>query len=158
MKSQLIATLTIIGQTNCLDRKLHQGLISLARKVSENARISNEVRDVFSRYAAHSFDADVMFACRHIYVVLFLQQLSDTDHTVRRQCLELIGAVARPDSDSKTEKEAEKSPQEILDEYSRDTDPRVRTAAFKALVSWLFSRPFCCKSDQILCDMLTRNL
>ena len=33
VKSQLMATLIVIGQTNCLDRKLHQVLISMARKV-----------------------------------------------------------------------------------------------------------------------------
>ena len=64
------------------------------------------------------------------------QQLADTDHTVRSKCLELLGALGRPDSEGASEDE--KSPKDILDEYSRDTDPRVRTAAFKALVNMIY--------------------
>ena len=56
---------------------------------------------------------------------------------MRSKCLELIGALGRPDSE-KERSEDEKLPQDILDEYSRDTDPRVRTSAFKALVSIVF--------------------
>lgn len=79
------------------------------------------------------FKKTKIWKCLQLLFVLF-QQLSDTDHTVRKKCLQLFGALARPDTDAEPSEGTEKSPQEVLDEYTRDTDPRVRHAAFKALV------------------------
>ena len=70
--------------------------------------------------------------------IILFQQLTDTNHTVRSKCLNLIGALARSDPETEKSEDSEKSPQQILDEYSRDTDPRVRTSAFKALVRVTF--------------------
>ena len=147
-----MVTLIVIGQTNCLDRKLHQVLISMARKVATSQitdtfqneweiiifyvakmwRIAYNIkftRNVKEKSVLRKFNIEINCSSK--------QQLADTDHTVRSKCLELIGALGRPDSEEKRS-ENEKLPQNILDEYSRDTDPRVRTSAFKALVSTVF--------------------
>lgn len=68
--------------------------------------------------------------------------MEDTDHLVRCECLDLIGSLATSDMNINEEgREASTSQsigiQDLLGMYTRDQDPRVRTAAFQSMVSWI---------------------
>ncbi|KAI0227854.1 Integrator complex subunit 4 [Lamellibrachia satsuma] len=71
-------------------------------------------------------------------VQLAVQNLHLSSHLVRCKCLELIGSLASADmlkSDG-TELDGGHDLAEILGDYTQDVDPRVRTCAFQAMLSW----------------------
>lgn len=57
-----------------------------------------------------------------------LQEINNIHHGVRVECLKLIGQLSHLSGDAAM-------PLAVLEEYCNDADPRVRTAAFQALVS-----------------------
>lgn len=62
--------------------------------------------------------------------------LTDTSHGVRNKCLQLIGCLGSVDKSVTKEPEglAAKDVQKIIGDYFADQDPRVRTAAIKAML------------------------
>ncbi|CAH2225564.1 integrator complex subunit 4 isoform X1 [Pelobates cultripes] len=64
------------------------------------------------------------------------KHLSDTSHGVRNKCLQLIGCLGAVDKNTTKESEnaAGKDVQKIIGDYFGDQDPRVRTAAIKAML------------------------
>ncbi|XP_042315886.1 integrator complex subunit 4 [Sceloporus undulatus] len=69
----------------------------------------------------------VDIACKH---------LSDSSHGVRNKCLLLIGCLGTVEKGSLKESEGQppKDVQKIIGDYFSDQDPRVRTAAIKAML------------------------
>lgn len=73
------------------------------------------------------------------FCFFFLQHLADTSHGVRNKCLQLLGNLgslektATKDSDSTAVRDVQK----IIGDYFSDQDPRVRTAAIKAMVNMI---------------------
>ena len=72
----------------------------------------------------------------------FLQYLKTNAHSVRVKCLELIAALGTPgmraaDAAGTSAATTAALPlEDIMQHYMKDSDPRVRTVAFNALVSW----------------------
>ncbi|OCT96212.1 hypothetical protein XELAEV_18013887mg [Xenopus laevis] len=66
-------------------------------------------------------------ACKH---------LSDTSHGVRNKCLQLLGCLGSVEASPAKEVEnaVAKDVQKIIGDYFIDQDPRVRTAAIKAML------------------------
>ncbi|XP_063807366.1 integrator complex subunit 4 isoform X2 [Pseudophryne corroboree] len=64
------------------------------------------------------------------------KHLSDTGHGVRNKCLQLLGCLGAIDKSaaSETESPVTKDVQKIIGDYFNDQDPRVRTAAIKAML------------------------
>ncbi|XP_043929275.1 integrator complex subunit 4 isoform X2 [Protopterus annectens] len=64
------------------------------------------------------------------------KRLTDTSHGVRSKCLQMIGCLGSVEKLSTKEAEslAAKDVQKIIGEYFNDQDPRVRTAAIKAML------------------------
>ena len=77
------------------------------------------------------FGAVSIIMCYHLSV---LQLLSNSSHLVRARCLELIGELGSCDDKSKEPTTADNSV-DLLGQYTGDNDPRVRTAAYTAMVS-----------------------
>lgn len=89
---------------------------------------------------------------QHFYVLLrvfasvcilhspFLQHLADTYFGVRNKCLQLLGCLGFVDKPLSKESEGvaagttPRDVQGIISDYFEDQDPRVRTAAIKAMV------------------------
>lgn len=78
---------------------------------------------------------------RHRLVQVSCQHLADTYFGVRNKCLQLLGCVGVTDSGFPKDKEtpatfhgAHKDVQSIISDYFGDQDPRVRTAALKAML------------------------
>uniref|UniRef100_A0A4W3H6Z6 Integrator complex subunit 4 n=1 Tax=Callorhinchus milii TaxID=7868 RepID=A0A4W3H6Z6_CALMI len=69
----------------------------------------------------------VEIACKH---------LTDTSHVVRNKCLELVGCLGLLEKPVGKEMEnlAARDVQKIITDYFTDQDPRVRTAAMKAML------------------------
>ncbi|XP_067841723.1 integrator complex subunit 4 [Heptranchias perlo] len=69
----------------------------------------------------------VEIGCKH---------LTDTSHVVRNKCLQLIGCLGSLDKPATKELEnlTAKDVQKIISDYFTDQDPRVRTAAMKAML------------------------
>ncbi|KAM3934765.1 integrator complex subunit 4 isoform 1-T1 [Leptodactylus fuscus] len=84
--------------------------------------------------------------------------LSDTSHGVRNKCLQLLGCLGAVDKTPSKDAEGAvaKDVQKIIGEYFNDQDPRVRTAAIKAMLQ-LHERGL--KLQQVLysqaCKLLT---
>ncbi|XP_033119537.1 integrator complex subunit 4-like isoform X2 [Anneissia japonica] len=67
-------------------------------------------------------------------VMLAYKHLSDSDHAVRQQCLSIIGKLGVQDKPLKSGEKSE-TPLQVLTEYAKDQDPRVRSSAFEAMLS-----------------------
>ncbi|XP_017941087.1 integrator complex subunit 4 isoform X3 [Manacus vitellinus] len=69
----------------------------------------------------------VEVACKH---------LTDSSHGVRNKCLQLIGCLGPVEKGvaKETESQAAKDVQKIIGDHFNDQDPRVRTAAIKAML------------------------
>lgn len=65
------------------------------------------------------------------------QHLTDSSHGVRNKCLQLIGCLGPVEKGvaKEAESQAAKDVQKIIGDHFNDQDPRVRTAAIKAMVS-----------------------
>lgn len=65
------------------------------------------------------------------------QHLTDSSHGVRNKCLQLIGCLGPVEKGAakEAESQAAKDVQKIIGDHFNDQDPRVRTAAIKAMVS-----------------------
>ena len=71
------------------------------------------------------------------FISVFLQHLTDTSHGVRNKCLQLLGNLGSLEKSvtKDTEGLAVRDVQKIIGDYFSDQDPRVRTAAIKAMVN-----------------------
>ncbi|KAG8430440.1 hypothetical protein GDO86_020599, partial [Hymenochirus boettgeri] len=92
-------------------------LLEIGIKLSDNIALRMRLVDV---------------ACKH---------LSDSSHMVRNKCLLLIGCLGSVDTSSTKELEntVTKDVQKIIGDYFIDQDPRVRTAAIKAMACKLLT-------------------
>ncbi|ELU14658.1 hypothetical protein CAPTEDRAFT_224728 [Capitella teleta] len=62
-----------------------------------------------------------------------LKHLDDSSHLVMRKCLEVLGKLGFPEAKAKN---SDVTLQNILEKFSLDADPRVRCAAFEAMLTW----------------------
>lgn len=81
----------------------------------------------------------------------FQKNLDDSGHLVRCECLCLIGSLATSEMNIHEETQEAStslvlSVQDLLSMYTTDQDPRVRTAAFQAMVSGTMFSWVCCLS------------
>nr|XP_033803731.1 integrator complex subunit 4 isoform X2 [Geotrypetes seraphini] len=92
-------------------------LLAIGTKLPENLSLRLRLVDV---------------ACKH---------LTDTSHGVRNKCLQLIGCLGCVEKGGPKESEslAARDVQKIIGDYFTDQDPRVRTAAIKAMACKLLS-------------------
>ncbi|XP_071952970.1 integrator complex subunit 4-like [Antedon mediterranea] len=68
-------------------------------------------------------------------VVLAYKHLSNSDHSVRQHCLSIIGTLGSKETHVKIN-EKQESPLQVLTAYAKDQDPRVRSSAFEAMLSF----------------------
>ncbi|XP_025049674.1 integrator complex subunit 4 isoform X4 [Alligator sinensis] len=92
-------------------------LLVIGAKLTENAAVRMRLVDV---------------ACKH---------LTDASHGVRNKCLQLIGYLGSVEKGvtKEAESQATKDVQKIIGDHFSDQDPRVRTAAIKAMACKLLS-------------------
>uniref|UniRef100_A0A7M4FEA0 Integrator complex subunit 4 n=1 Tax=Crocodylus porosus TaxID=8502 RepID=A0A7M4FEA0_CROPO len=92
-------------------------LLVIGTKLTENAAVRMRLVDV---------------ACKH---------LTDASHGVRNKCLQLIGYLGSVEKGvtKEAESQATKDVQKIIGDHFSDQDPRVRTAAIKAMACKLLS-------------------
>ncbi|XP_064615609.1 integrator complex subunit 4-like [Liolophura sinensis] len=69
-------------------------------------------------------------------VSLAKEHLTDTSHLVRSNCLDIIGSLAShvPDRQEESQSNTLSQVQKLLGQFTQDSDPRVRTSAFQAMI------------------------